>query len=418
MSSLSSDNLQLKVIKDNNQMDDSENSKEKTKNLFDTLLAKDKSNKGSNIGLDLLANHTKSKSKKSRSYDSNNDKKINIVKNDESSYFFDEIEEQKINQADKESNNDIKSNDNFSFRSYSTVSHKKSKDKQRRHQFDINLSSNKNKPDLINKEDLDKLSQDLDLEPTNHQTAPLPKIEEPIQPRVEKSFYEIKKEKEELLFRFEKLRRLGIKLQRTFNMTSNIDEMREEYTRLKKAREVENGIKFSRKMLVACTTGIEFLNNKFDPFDVKLEGWSESVHENINEYDEVFEELYEKYKTDTKMAPELKLMFMIGGSAFMFHLTNTMLKSSLPGMGDIMKKNPDLMKQFANVAMSSMGDNNEPKDDLDSMPMPSSESSGSRQMKGPSGVDDLLRELQSDQSGSEDNASQSNPMPSLSMFNF
>ena len=40
---------------------------------------------------------------------------------------------------------------------------------------------------------------------------------------------------------------------------------------------------------------LEFLNNKFDPFDIKLDGWSESVNESINDYDEVFEELAEKY---------------------------------------------------------------------------------------------------------------------------
>ena len=55
------------------------------------------------------------------------------------------------------------------------------------------------------------------------------------------------------------------------------------------------------------------------------------------------------------MAPELKLLFMAGGSAFMFHLTNTMFKSSMPGMGDIMRQNPELMKQFASAAMNSMG---------------------------------------------------------------
>ena len=39
-----------------------------------------------------------------------------------------------------------------------------------------------------------------------------------------------------------------------------------------------------------------FLNNKFDPLDLKLDGWGESIHENINDYDDVFEELHEKYK--------------------------------------------------------------------------------------------------------------------------
>ena len=28
---------------------------------------------------------------------------------------------------------------------------------------------------------------------------------------------------------------------------------------------------------------------------LKSDGWSESIHENINDYDDVFTELYEKY---------------------------------------------------------------------------------------------------------------------------
>lgn len=163
-----------------------------------------------------------------------------------------------------------------------------------------------------------------------------------------------KKEKEDLLYKFEKMRRLGIPLNKKFNFSSNLDEMRFEYNKIKAQRESEASIKFQKKMLMACVTGIEFLNGKFDPFDVKLEGWSESVHENINDYNEVFEELHEKYKDRAKMAPELKLLFMVGGSAFMFHLTNTMFKSQLPGMDDILKQNPDLMKQFANAAVNSM----------------------------------------------------------------
>ena len=82
------------------------------------------------------------------------------------------------------------------------------------------------------------------------------------------------------------------------------------------------------------------------------------MHENVNDYDEVFEELHEKYKEKTHIAPELKLMLMSIGSAFMFHLTSTMFKTSLPGMNDIMQQNPDLMKQFANAAMSQMGNDN------------------------------------------------------------
>ena len=54
------------------------------------------------------------------------------------------------------------------------------------------------------------------------------------------------------------------------------------------------------------------------PFDINLDGWGESVSENLDDYDEVFGELHEKYGGKTKMAPEIKLLFMMGGSAAMF----------------------------------------------------------------------------------------------------
>ena len=89
------------------------------------------------------------------------------------------------------------------------------------------------------------------------------------------------------------------------------------------------------------------------------------------------------------MAPEIKLLMMLGGSAFMFHLTNTMFKSSIPGMDDIMKQNPDLMKQFAQAAVSSIGKTNEPR-----QPEPMRQGSGVRnEMNGPAGLDDIMNQM-------------------------
>jgi len=111
-------------------------------------------------------------------------------------------------------------------------------------------------------------------------------------------------------------------------------------------------------MLMAFVTAAEFMNNRFDPFNLKLDGWSENVNENVNDYDEVFEELHEKYKDKASVPPEIKLPFMLGGSAFMFHLSKTIFKTSLPGMEQIMQQNPELMKQFASAAMNSMSNQN------------------------------------------------------------
>ena len=113
-------------------------------------------------------------------------------------------------------------------------------------------------------------------------------------------------------------------------MDSNLSEMQGEYESLKSEAERKNSVKFQGKMLMAAITGLEFLNNKFDPFDLRLDGWSENVNENIDDYDEIFAELHEKYKSKATMAPELKLLFQLGGSACMLHMTNSMFKNSIP----------------------------------------------------------------------------------------
>jgi hypothetical protein len=111
-------------------------------------------------------------------------------------------------------------------------------------------------------------------------------------------------------------------------MNSNYEDMKFEYDKVKHFIESQAAIKFSRRCLMACVTGLEFLNRKFDPFNIKLEGWSENVMENVNDYDNIFERLHEKYSGKGEIAPELELLLTLGGSAFMFHLTNSLLKGS------------------------------------------------------------------------------------------
>ena len=204
---------------------------------------------------------------------------------------------------------------------------------------------------------------------------------------------DIKNEKIDLIYKFKKLENQGIRTTMNYNMNSQLEDMRNEYFKLKKQREIENSVKFQRKVMMAAITGLEFMNNKFDPFDVKLDGWSESINENIIDYDEVFEELAEKYGGKSEVAPEIKLLMMLGGSAFMFHLTNTLFKSSIPGMDDIMKQNPDLMKQFAKAAVGSIGQETQrvPQNVRKNIPKPTQPSR--KDMTGPAGMDDIMNEM-------------------------
>jgi hypothetical protein len=165
-------------------------------------------------------------------------------------------------------------------------------------------------------------------------------------------------EKFKVLKQLEKLEDKGVKLSKKYSMESSLMEMQGEYNMLVSEKEKSNSVKFQGRMLMAAVTGLEYLNNRFDPFDVKLDGWAEQVNENIDDYDEIFAELHEKYKSKAKMAPELKLLFQLGGSAIMVHMTNTMFKSAMPGMDEIMRQNPELAQQFTQAAVNTMGQSN------------------------------------------------------------
>jgi hypothetical protein len=161
-----------------------------------------------------------------------------------------------------------------------------------------------------------------------------------------KGYTSIDEEKSDLINKLTRLEKKGFAVNKRLNAYSSIDELRSEVKRITYSIDVEQSIRFSRRMLIACVTGLEFLNKRYNPFEIQLEGWSESVMENVDDYDGVFEELYVKYRSKVSVAPEVKLIMMLGGSAMMFHLTNSMFKSVMPNMNDVIKQNPDLVKNM------------------------------------------------------------------------
>ena len=159
-------------------------------------------------------------------------------------------------------------------------------------------------------------------------------------------------EKREIIYQLDRLESKGFKIPFKFNMNSDIEEMRTEYNRLIREKELDGSVRFQQKMLMAFISGTEYMNSRYDPFAIKLDGWSEQVNENINDYDDIFEELHYKYKaTGKKMAPEVRLFIALSGSAFMFHLTSRMFKEQpMPNVENVLKSDPELMKQFQQAA--------------------------------------------------------------------
>ncbi len=242
---------------------------------------------------------------------------------------------------------------------------------------------------------------------------------------------EERKQKIDLINKLNRLESKGYSLSKRFTMDNTLEEIKLEFDRLLDAKNLEGSIRFQRQCLMGVVTGFEFLNGKFNPFDWQLDGWSESVHENIEDFDEVFEELYDKYKGRGNMPPEAKLLMSLVGSGFMFHMSNSFFRSKMGNMdaGDIFRNNPDLAKQFAAAAAqqagpgfgnfmgAAMGVQQQPQQTPpgpgvfyqssnspnNSMPIPNmpqnmaaipSQPTQRREMKGPSGVDDILKTFQ------------------------
>jgi hypothetical protein len=195
-----------------------------------------------------------------------------------------------------------------------------------------------------------------------------------------KGYSSVDEEKSDLLNKLSRLEKKGFNVNKRLNAYSNVEDLRTEVKRITYSIDVEQSIRFSRRMLVACVTGLEFLNKRYNPFEIQLEGWSESVMENVDDYDGVFEELYVKYRSKVSVAPEVRLIMMLGGSAMMFHLTNSMFKSALPNMNDVLKQNPDLVKNMMSAVQNTT---RSPSGPADAAPVGGT---GQYEMQGP-GID-------------------------------
>lgn len=138
----------------------------------------------------------------------------------------------------------------------------------------------------------------------------------------------IRKEKSELLYKFNKMNATGQWSSLRLDMSCSLDEIKNEYERVRNEMQTERSVAFFKRMLLLGVQGIEMLNTKFDPMGVDLDGWSEAMGYSMEnaEYDEVLAELYEKYKGRGTMSPEVKLIFMIISSATMFTITKKITK--------------------------------------------------------------------------------------------
>jgi hypothetical protein len=147
-----------------------------------------------------------------------------------------------------------------------------------------------------------------------------------------------------------------IKHSSNFNMESSFEEVEDEYETALEDKRKKDSIKLQGWWFMTAVNSLEYANSAFNPFDINLDGWGEQVSEDIDSYDEIFVELYDKYKGG-KLAPELSLLLRLGFSAAMVNFTNKALSTAAPGFADIAKQNPEIMRMFTSATANVMSQN-------------------------------------------------------------
>ena len=134
---------------------------------------------------------------------------------------------------------------------------------------------------------------------------------------------EIKQEKFVLLTRISSLSKKGVVARKKFKMEDPIDDIRFECYRMTREKNAQKAIKNMQQMLVSAATFVEFANMMFNPFNLKLQGFSKNMLLTVSDYDDSLEEIHHKWSGKTSIGPEIMVLFSFVTSAIFHHAGNT-----------------------------------------------------------------------------------------------
>ncbi len=134
----------------------------------------------------------------------------------------------------------------------------------------------------------------------------------------------ILKEKIDYLKKISRLSKYNKYPMRHLGPEHRLEDIKSEYHGLKKDLEIEEGIKNCKHGIIFFSGLIEQGNRALDPIGASLDGWADSLEKDMNtgSWDQLLEEVYEKYLTNVKADPLVRLVGFIALSGFTHHITN------------------------------------------------------------------------------------------------
>lgn len=182
---------------------------------------------------------------------------------------------------------------------------------------------------------------------------------------------EIKQRKAFALYNLERYRKQGYELSRSFGINHSLSELETELTRIETEKNLDNGLQACKDTLLLATNAIETINTRYGPDWIKLNGWSKFVLEEYktHKYDDCLIKLWQKYSSKLPDSPEFTLIWLLGLSAFTFHMSRLAAE-------DHMKKQRQFQQQEMREPTMNFDDFDVSESDTNSVISESSRTSG------------------------------------------
>lgn len=151
--------------------------------------------------------------------------------------------------------------------------------------------------------------------------------------------------KKELLMRLEDAVRSGYVATDRYDMDSPLEDLEAEVTLYDQKVSHQALVDMLQDGIMTAIKLLEFANSRWDPIGCKMDGITEALYGRRTQLERAYGRLATKYSGGRELPPELSILFIIGGTILMTHISNTMMKPGGIDLVGMMSSFKDLVGQ-------------------------------------------------------------------------
>ena len=165
------------------------------------------------------------------------------------------------------------------------------------------------------------------------------------------------KQKHDYLYELKRMEKKGIHLPQIHHDDDSLDAIKSTYERVSKDARKDKAVKRYMTFVELGAQGIEALDRSTS-IDLYMKGFTQTINYRRDDFIDCFEDLHEKYGGKSPLSPEMNLVLTFV-MAMVTNIVGNVFEKLAPGLGgDVVKNDPNLMKQFLSSAAKQMSGGN------------------------------------------------------------